>query len=183
MSVYQFKVEKTNGEKVSLSDYKGKVVLIVNTASKCQFTPQFEDLQKLYEKYHNQGLEILGFPCNQFANQEPGTSEEAASFCKMNYGVSFPIFAKINVNGKDAHPLFQYLKKQAPFRGFDESNITEKLLKMKIADIHPEWVVGDEIKWNFTKFLINQNGLVVKRFEPSEEPIDFEKDIKKLIAS
>lgn len=181
MSVHTFEVKKVNGEKVSLSEFKGKVVLIVNTASKCRFTPQFEDLQKLYLKYRDRGLEILGFPCNQFANQEPGTNEEAAAFCRMNYGVTFSMFSKVEVNGKNAHPLFQYLKKEAPFKGFDESNITEKLLKMKIAEVHPEWLVGDEIKWNFTKFLIDQNGNVVKRFEPSEEPVDMEQDIEKLL--
>jgi len=181
LSVHTFEVKKVNGEKVSLSEFKGKVVLIVNTASKCRFTPQFEDLQKLYLKYRDRGLEILGFPCNQFANQEPGTNEEAAAFCRMNYGVTFSMFSKVEVNGKNAHPLFQYLKKEAPFKGFDESNITEKLLKMKIAEVHPEWLVGDEIKWNFTKFLIDQNGNVVKRFEPSEEPVDMEQDIEKLL--
>ncbi|WP_341482358.1 glutathione peroxidase [Bacillus kexueae] len=157
-------------------------MLIVNTASKCKFTPQFDDLQKLYDKYKEKGFEILGFPCNQFDAQEPGTSEEAASFCQINYGVKFPIFTKIDVNGKDTHPLFTYLKQEAPFKGFDEANITEKLLKLKIAELYPEWLVGDEIKWNFTKFLIDQNGNVVERFEPSTEPMDFEQNVKQLLA-
>lgn len=182
MSVYQFEVEKPNGEKISLSEYKGKVLLIVNTASKCRFTPQFDDLQKLYEKYNSDGFEILGFPCNQFDNQEPGTSQEAASFCQMNYGVKFPVYAKVDVNGKGAHPLFHYLKQQAPFKGFDEANIAEKLLKLKITEEYPEWLVGDEIKWNFTKFLIDQNGQVVNRFEPATEPMELVDDIERLLA-
>jgi glutathione peroxidase len=180
MSIYQFEAEKTNGEKISLAEFKGKVLLIVNTASKCRFNYQFEELQKLYEKYQKQGFEILGFPCNQFDQQEPGTSTEAASFCKLKYGVKFPMFSKIDVNGRDAHPLFKYLKQEAPFRGFDESNMAEKLIKIKLVDEYPEWLVGDDIKWNFTKYLIDQNGQVVNRYEPWEEPVDFEQDIQKL---
>lgn len=181
MSVHQFEVEKINGQKVSLQDYENKVLLIVNTASKCKFTPQFDDLQKIYSDFQEQGLEILGFPCNQFGEQEPGTSEEATSFCQINYGVKFPIFAKIEVNGDDAHPLFQYLKKQAPFKGFDDSNIQDKLLKMMIADRNPERLVGDEIKWNFTKFLVDANGNVLRRYEPTVEMEQVSRDIEQLL--
>jgi len=181
MSIHQFSVKKINGETVSLSDYKGKGLLIVNTASQCHFTPQFRDLQKLYEKFKPHGFEILGFPCNQFGEQEPGSNEEAAAFCQLNYGVSFPIFAKIEVNGPQAHPLFQYLKQQVPFQGFNKTNSTAKLLKLMILDKTPEWLVGDEIKWNFTKFLIDPSGRVIQRYEPYEAPIDFEKDINELL--
>ncbi|GMB09160.1 glutathione peroxidase [Thermolongibacillus altinsuensis] len=181
MRVYDFIVEKANGEPISLEQYKGKVLLIVNTASKCTFTPQFDDLQKLYEKYHDRGFEILGFPCNQFGAQEPGSSEEAVGFCQRNYGVEFPIFAKVDVNGEEAHPLFTYLKKQAPFQGFDETNVNAKLLKLMISDKNPEWLVGDEIKWNFTKFLIDREGNVVKRYEPFVEPSDFAHEVEALL--
>lgn len=177
MSIYDFSAVMPNGEQVSLSKFKGKVILIVNTASKCQFTPQYDDLQKLYERYEDAGLVILGFPCNQFAEQEPGTSEEAASFCKLNYGVKFPVFAKVDVNGKDAHPLFQYLKKEAPFKGFDDTDGKGKLLKLIVSEKAPQWLTGDDIKWNFTKFLVDHEGRVIERYEPWEEPLDFEKDI------
>ncbi|OUM84667.1 MAG: glutathione peroxidase [Bacillus thermozeamaize] len=181
MSVYQFEVQTAHGETKSLEDYKGKVLLIVNTASKCGFTPQFEDLQKLYDKYKEYGFEVLGFPCNQFGGQEPGSSEEAVAFCQRNYGVTFPVFAKIEVNGTNAHPLFQYLKKQAPFKGFDEETAPGRLLKQLIAEKYPEYYLGNEIKWNFTKFLIDRNGQVVRRYEPTEEPLDFEQDIAQMV--
>lgn len=181
MLIYQFDVEKPNGEIISLEQYKGKVVLIVNTASKCQFTPQFGDLQRIYDRHKDRGLEILGFPCNQFAEQEPGTSEEAASFCQINYGVTFQMFAKVNVNGEDAAPLFKYLKQQAPFQGFDPDQVQARLLKMKISEKYPELLVGDSIKWNFTKFLIDQNGNVVRRFEPTEDIDNIEAEVKRLL--
>jgi glutathione peroxidase len=183
MSIYDYEVKNTNGETVSLSDYKGKVLLIVNTASRCRFTPQFQDLQKLYAKYQKYGFEILGFPCNQFGEQEPGSNQDVVAFCQRNYGVTFPIFEKIEVNGNNAHPLFQYLKKEAPFKGFDETSASGKILKLMIMEKNPEWLVGDEIKWNFTKFLINRDGKVIRRYEPTEEPIDFEKDIETLVTS
>ncbi|MCZ0703771.1 glutathione peroxidase [Natronobacillus azotifigens] len=181
VNIYDYEALKTNGEPVSLHNYKGNVMLVVNTASKCDFTPQFEDLQKLYDKYQADGLTILGFPCNQFNAQEPGTNEEAAEFCKLNYGVNFPIFSKVDVNGKRANPIFQFLKKEQPFQGFDESTMNGKLLKKIISDRYPEWVIGDDIKWNFTKFLIDRDGQVVKRFEPTDEPFEFEKDVQALL--
>lgn len=182
MTIYDYSLNKTNGTPVSLSNYKGNVLLIVNTASKCAFTPQFDDLQRLYDHYKDHNIEILGVPCNQFGEQEPGTNEQAASFCQLNYGVKFPIFAKEKVNGPDAHPLFQYLKQEAPFQGFDESDVQARLLKLMIAEKNPEWLVGDAIKWNFTKFLINQQGEVVRRYEPVEEFSMIREDIEKLLA-
>jgi len=157
-TVYDFTVTSMMGLPKSLADYKDNVLLIVNTASKCGFTPQFAGLQALYEKYHERGFEILGFPCNQFMNQDPGTNEEIQNFCQVNYGVTFPMFAKIDVNGSNAHPLYEYLKKAAP-----------GALGMKA------------IKWNFTKFLVDAQGKVVKRFEPNVEPADIAPDIEALL--
>jgi len=152
--IYQYSASTIKGEQVSLADYRGKVVLIVNTASKCGLTPQFEGLEKLYEKYRERGLEILGFPCNQFREQDPGSDTEIEQFCQVNYGVTFPMFAKIDVNGPTTHPLFKYLKAAAP------------------------GIFGSEkIKWNFTKFLINRNGEVVARFAPATKPEKIEKAI------
>ena len=157
MSIYDFTVKNNRGDDISLGDYKGKVILIVNTASKCGFTPQFEGLQNLYEEYKDKDFIILGFPCNQFARQDPGTDEEILSFCQINYGVSFPMLKKIKVNGKDADPLYVYLKDNAP---------TEK---------------GKSIKWNFTKFLINKDGNIVGRFASKVTPKEIESDIAKLL--
>lgn len=182
MNIHQFTARKRNGDQVLLKDYEGKVLLIVNTASKCTFTPQFEDLQRLYIRYKEAGLEILGFPCNQFGGQEPGSNEEAAEFCQLNYGVTFPIFSKVEVNGDQADPLFQYLREAAPFRGFDDANVSEKLLKMMISDRNPEWLIGDSLKWNFTKFLIDSNGTVIKRFEPSDDFFSIEQQVESLLA-
>ena len=154
---YQFNAETLNGDTRSLSDYKGQVVLVVNTASKCGFTPQYKGLQELYETYKNRGFTVLGFPCNQFGSQEPGSSDDINSFCEMNYGVEFPMFNKIDVNGDEAHPLFVYLK--------DELSGT----------------LGDKVKWNFTKFLIDRNGKPVKRYASTTKPEKIEKDIVKLL--
>ncbi|MBL3644980.1 glutathione peroxidase [Peribacillus frigoritolerans] len=158
MSIYEFEVKKINGETISLEEYKGKVMIIVNTASKCGFSPQYDDLQSLYVQYKEDGLVVLGFPCNQFLNQEPGDDLEIDSYCKLNHGVTFPMFAKVNVKGKEAHPLFSYLTENAP------------------------GVMGSKsIKWNFTKFLIDRNGNIVSRFAPKTKPLEMEEDIKKLI--
>lgn len=156
--IYDFEAMNMKGQLQPLSDYKGDVMLIVNTASKCGFTPQFEGLEKLHNAYKDRGLAILGFPCNQFGKQDPGSNEEIQEFCQLNYGVSFPMFAKVDVNGKDAHPLFQYLSKEAP-----------GLLGSKA------------IKWNFTKFLVDRDGRVVERFSPQATPAEIEDAIKKLI--
>ncbi|HZK39145.1 MAG TPA: glutathione peroxidase [Clostridia bacterium] len=157
MSIYDFTVKDSYGDEVALSDFKGKVLLIVNTASKCGFTPQFEGLEKLYTDLAEKGLEILGFPSNQFANQDPGTNEEIRNFCVLNYGVTFPIFEKIDVNGDDAAPLYQYLKKEKGGIG------------------------GKSIKWNFTKFLVDRDGQVVKRYASATTPEAIRDDIVKLL--
>jgi glutathione peroxidase len=158
MSVYDFTVTTIRGEEQSLADYKGKVLLIVNTASKCGFTPQYKELQELYEQYRGRGFVVLGFPCNQFGHQEPGTEEEIEQFCQVNYGVTFPMFAKVDVNGENAHPLFQYLKEKAP------------------------GVLGTKaIKWNFTKFLVDRNGNVVARFASQTKPSELKNEIEELL--
>ncbi|MBS4172964.1 glutathione peroxidase [Bacillus sp. FJAT-49736] len=159
MSIYSHSARLINGEEKSMSDYKGKVILIVNTASKCGFTKQFAELQQLFEKYSERGFMILGFPCNQFGNQDPGSNEEIAEFCSLQYDVSFPMFEKIDVNGENAHPIFQYLKS------------------------HASGLLGTKnIKWNFTKFLINRDGEVVGRYAPNMSPIKMEKDIESYLA-
>ncbi len=154
---YSFSANTIMGEKISMSDFKDKVVVVVNTASKCGFTPQYEGLELLYKKYGAKGLVILGFPCNQFGKQEPGTAEEIAQGCLVNYGVTFPMFEKIAVNGEGALPLYAYLKKTLP--GF----------------------LGGWIKWNFTKFVIDRNGKAVKRFAPHETPLQMEEYLRKLL--
>lgn len=154
---YSFEAKNIQGKLLSMSEYKGKVVLVVNTASKCGLTPQFEGLEELYKKYKDQGLVILGFPCNQFANQEPGDENSIKEGCLLNYGVSFPMFSKINVNGDEAHPIYKYLKKEL------------------------KGLFSNSIKWNFTKFLIDRNGKPIKRFAPKTKPEKIEKDIQILL--
>ncbi len=157
MSIYDIKVKDANGNDVSLSEYKGKVLLIVNTATGCGFTPQYDGLQDLYEKYQGKGFEILDFPCNQFGNQAPGTQEEIASFCSSRYGITFRQFAKIEVNGKNQSPLYKFLKEQ---KG---------------------GVLGDNIKWNFTKFLVDRDGNVIERFAPTVTPEKIDKNIEEVL--
>lgn len=158
MEIYQHNVTLNNGEQTSLEQYKGKVLLIVNTASKCGFTPQYEGLEALYKKHNGAGFEILGFPCDQFGHQEPGSDDDIAQFCSLNFGVTFPLFKKTEVNGPNANPLFVELKNKAP-----------GLLGSK------------RIKWNFTKFLVNAEGKVLKRYAPTAKPADIEADILKLL--
>lgn len=181
MSIYDFKAKDIDGNEVSMKDFEGKVLIIANTASKCGFTPQYEDLQKLYNKYNLKGLEILGFPCNQFMEQEPGDNAEIKNFCSFNYGVTFPIFEKVDVNGKLAHPIFKYLKEHAPFEGFDMDNLTNRLLEQMLNEKFPTFNMGDAIRWNFTKFLVDKEGNVVKRFESSVSPVDMEEYIQQLL--
>ena len=157
-SFYHFKAKSLQGKEISMKEYTGKVVLVVNTASKCGFTPQYEGLEKLYKEYKDKGLVILGFPCNQFANQEPGSAEEISKFCTLNYGVNFPMFMKIDVNGEKADPLYKYLKVALP------------------------GTLGNEIKWNFTKFLIDRKGVPFKRYGSIVKPEEITKDIQKLLA-
>ena len=159
-NIYQFEAELLEGDIKALADYKGKVMLIVNTASKCGFTPQFAGLEKLYEKYKPQGLEILGFPCNQFGGQDPGTNKEIGAFCQRNYGVNFPMFAKVDVKGPEAHAIFRFLTREA------------------------KGVLGSQnIKWNFTKFLVGRNGEVLGRYAPTTKPEAKEADSEKALAS
>ncbi|MFA6849821.1 MAG: glutathione peroxidase [Selenomonadaceae bacterium] len=181
MGVYNFKVKTIRGEEKSLADYKGNVMLIVNTASKCGFTPQYKELQELYMKYKDQGLTILGFPSNQFAEQEPGSNEEVQQFCKVNYGVTFPLFAKGDVRGEKAQPLFQYLTAAKKFDGFDETHPVAKPLMEALKSNFPEYLEGDSIKWNFTKFLIDRQGEVNGRYEPTTLPASMAGDIEKLL--
>ena len=157
MNIYDFKVRNAKGVEVPMTEYQGKVLLIVNTATGCGFTPQYEGLQKLYDKYKDKGLEILDFPCNQFGHQAPGNEEEIQEFCTLKYKTTFPLFAKIDVNGKDAAPLFTFLKNQKG--GF----------------------LGDDIKWNFTKFLVTRDGKVIERYAPVTKPEKIENDILKLL--
>ena len=165
--IYDITVKDMDGSDVSLANYKGKVLLIVNVASKCGLTPQYEGLEALYQKYKDQGLEILAFPCNQFLGQEPGTNEEIQSFCSLNYNVTFPLFDKIDVNGEAESPLYTYLKKQAPFKGYPEG--AEEFATM-LDEIHQKtgtgFDKGDAIRWNFGKFLVSKDGKNILRFEP-----------------
>ncbi len=157
--IYSFSGVTMQGKELPLANFKGKVLLVVNTASKCGFTPQFKGLEALYEQYKGKGLEILGFPCNQFGKQDPGSNDQINEFCELNYGVKFTMFQKVDVNGDHAHPLFKYLKKQAP------------------------GVLGTEaIKWNFTKFLVDQNGKVLERYAPTDTPEKIAKDVARLLA-
>ena len=158
-TVHDFTAESLGGASVKLADYRGKVLLIVNTASKCGFTPQYKGLEAVYQQFRDKGVEVLGFPCNQFGSQEPGSEEEIGAFCEKNFGVTFPLFAKIDVNGTNAHPLYKHLKAEAP------------------------GLMGTEaIKWNFTKFLVKKDGTVYKRYAPQTDPKDLMEDIEKLLA-
>lgn len=181
MSIYDFKAKNRQGEEISLSQYEGKVLLIVNTATQCGFTPQYDALQDLYEKYKDEGFVILDFPCNQFGNQAPGTDDEIYSFCDANYGVSFPIFSKIDVNGENAHPLYKYLVGQKGFAGFDEGHKLTQILDDMLSKEDPDYKNKSSIKWNFTKFLIDRKGNVVERFEPTEDLFIVEDKVKALI--
>ena len=181
MTIYDFKIKNIDGEVVNLKQYKGKVLLVVNTASKCGFTPQYADLQKLYENYNSKGFEILGFPCNQFAEQEPANNDEVKKFCQINYGVSFPLFEKIDVRGENIHPIFKYLTETAPFQGVESAGEKGKGLFAFINEKFPEFLKGNSIKWNFTKFLIDKNGNIIKRYESPVEPMDISKDIDNII--
>lgn len=158
-NVFDYSATDIKGKEHTLSQYKGKVLLVVNTASKCGFTPQYKGLEALWEKYKDKGLVVLGFPCNQFGKQEPGSNDDISSFCELNYGVTFPVLAKVDVNGSNAHPLFKHLKKEAP------------------------GLLGTEgIKWNFTKFLVDKNGRVVDRFAPTDTPESLDAKIAALLA-
>jgi glutathione peroxidase len=176
--VYDFTVKDDAGQNVSLAEYKGKVLLIVNTATRCGFTPQYKDLEPLYQKYHAQGFEILDFPCNQFGQQAPGTDESIHEFCKLNFGTEFPRFKKIKVNGDDADPLYKFLKEQKGFAGWDMNHPIAPILDDMLSKADPDYKQKPDIKWNFTKFLVNKKGQVIARFEPTEKIEIIEAEIK-----
>ena len=178
-NVYDFTVKDDLGKEVSLSQYKGNVLLIVNTATRCGFTPQYTELEALYEKYAKEGFEILDFPCNQFGEQAPGTIEEIHQFCSANFNIQFPQFDKIEVNGAGEHPLYTYLKSQKGFGGFDLNERLGKLLDEMFRKEDPDYDKSPDIKWNFTKFLVSRDGSVVKRYEPTDKMSDIEADIQK----
>lgn len=157
-NIYQFEAELLDGRNKAFRDYQGQVLLIVNTASKCGFTPQFSGLEKIHRKYHDEGFSVLGFPCNQFGGQDPGNNDQIGAFCQKNYGVSFPMFAKVNVKGPEAHVVFRYLTN------------------------HSKGLLGSGIKWNFTKFLINRQGQVIQRYAPTTKPESIEQDIEQALA-
>ena len=179
-TIYDFKALNNKGEEVDMAQYRGKVLMIVNTASKCGFTPQYDGLEALYKKYQDQGFVILGFPCDQFKHQEPGTDEEIAEFCRLNHGVTFPLMKKIDVFGENAHPIFKYLTQQVP----DEEvhGLADKAT-MKLVDSlsKSEGRKDGEIRWNFTKFLISKDGSVIKRFPPVTKPEEMEAEIEAML--
>ncbi len=176
-SIYDIKVKDDAGKDVSLSDYKGKVLLIVNTATRCGFTPQYKELEALYEKYQAEGLEILDFPCNQFGQQAPGTIQEIHQFCTANFDIQFPQFDKIEVNGANEHPLYTYLKAQKGFSGFDTNDQRGKMMDGMLRKQDADYDKKSDIKWNFTKFLVARDGRVVKRYEPTDKISDIEADL------
>ena len=180
-SIYDFTVKDDVGQDVSLSQYKGKVLLIVNTATRCGFTPQYEELEALYEQLRAQGFEILDFPCNQFGEQAPGTIAEIHEFCTANFDIQFPQFDKIDVNGADEAPLYTYLKSQQGFAGFDLNDRLGKLLDEMMRKQDADYDKKSSIKWNFTKFLVDRNGNVVKRYEPTDKIENISKDITSLL--
>ena len=177
--IYDFKANSNKGTEVDFAQYEGKVLMIVNTASKCGFTPQYDGLEALYKKYKDQGLVIVGFPCDQFAHQEPGSNEQIAEFCRLNHGVTFPIMAKIEVNGENAHPIYRYLKSAAPEDSKD--GFMAKLSSCIFKLISRSSKNSSDIKWNFSKFLINRDGTVIKRYMPTVTPAQMEADIKALL--
>ena len=177
--IYDFKALTGKSAELSFNEFEGKVLMIVNTASKCGFTPQYDGLEALYQKYKDQGFTIIGFPCDQFAHQEPGTDAEIEEFCRVNHGVTFRLMKKIDVNGAQAHPIFEYLKSQAPteeYKGL-KAKAAQKLFKSISKSVEKE----SDIKWNFTKFVISRDGTVIKRYAPTTTPEEMEKDIQALL--
>ena len=178
-SIYDFKALASNGKEIDFKEYEGKVLLIINTASKCGFTPQFDGLEQLNQKYKDRGLVCIGFPCNQFKEQDPGSDGEVSEFCRLNYGVTFQIMKKTDVNGKDEHPIYTWLKEKAPkeeYKGLKAKG-THALLKKLSSSVEKE----SDIMWNFTKFLVGRDGKTVKRFPPTTEPKDIEADIEEML--
>ncbi|MCR4852349.1 MAG: glutathione peroxidase [Prevotella sp.] len=180
-NVYGFNVVDADGNNVSMKQFKGKVLLIVNTATRCGFTPQYNELEALYEKYRAEGFEILDFPCNQFGEQAPGSIAEIHEFCTANFNIQFPQFEKVDVNGPEASPLFSFLKAQRGFGGFNLNDRIGKLLDDNFRKKDPNYDQSPDIKWNFTKFLVDRKGRVVQRFEPTATAADMEEAIRKLL--
>ena len=180
-NIYDITVKDRKGNDVSLATYKNKVLLIVNTATRCGFTPQYEELENLYKNYQEKGLEILDFPCNQFGNQAPGSDEEIHQFCSLNYGTEFPQFKKIEVNGENESPLFTLLKAARPFVGFDLNNPIGKVLDEMLKKDDADYASKPDIKWNFTKFLVDRKGNIVERYEPTVDIKLIEEKIKELL--
>ena len=176
-TVYSFTVKDREGGEVSLDKYRGKVLLVVNTATRCGFTPQYEGLEAMYERLRWGGFELLDFPCNQFGQQAPGTDEEIHSFCVLNYKTAFPQFAKVDVNGENAAPLFRYLTDSAGFEGFPQDGKLAPILEKMLGEADPDYAKKPSIKWNFTKFLVGKDGRVIRRFEPTAPLADVEKAI------
>ncbi len=181
MNIYDFTVEDAYGEEKSLSEYAGKVILVLNSATECGFTPQYDALQDLYEKYADKGFVILDFPCNQFGSQAPGTNEEIVSFCDSRYGITFPIFSKLEVNGENESPLYTYLKSQKGFAGFDPDHPLTPMVESILERTAPDYESTSDIKWNFTKFLVDKWGNVVERYEPTTDIEVIEERVKELL--
>lgn len=180
MSFYDYSVTTPKGEEISMKDYAGKVVMVVNTATGCGFTPHYKDIEDMYEKYHDQGFEVIDVPCNQFKGQAPGTDEEIHEFCQLHYNTKFPQMKKSDVNGENAIPLFKYLKSQKGFEGFDK-NPAGLLMSGLLKTIDKDYKKNPEIKWNFTKFIVDRSGNVVARFEPTADMKDVRKCVESLI--
>ncbi|WP_145318319.1 glutathione peroxidase [Paenibacillus xylanexedens] len=181
MSRFSYQVPFMDGHKGDFSALKGKVLLIVNTASQCSYSRQFNELQQMYEKYGEQGLEILAFPCNQFNDKEPGSSNEIVEYCRKHFQISFPILEKVEVVGQSMHPLFRYLIEEAPFEGYDLNTKEGQWMDTFVKEKHPELYQGDGIKWNFTKFLIDRSGDVHGRYETTVAPLEMESAIHNLL--
>ncbi|MBR4242874.1 MAG: glutathione peroxidase [Bacteroidaceae bacterium] len=179
VKIYDFKALTSKGKELDFAQFEGKVLLIVNTASKCGFTPQFKGLEEMNQKYRDQGLVIIGFPCNQFKEQDPAEDSKIEEFCQLNYGVTFQIMKKEDVNGPEAQPIFEYLKSQAPTEEYN--GLKAKAAKALFKTISKSVEKDSDIKWNFTKFLISKDGTIVKRYAPTTEPKDFEKDIEEML--
>ena len=180
MGFYDYSVPNTKGEEVSMKDFEGKVVMVVNTATGCGFTPQYEPIEQMYRDYHDKGLEILDIPCNQFANQTPGSDEEVHHFCQLYYHTQFEQMKKSCVNGEMELPLYHYLKSKQPFKGFGEGKVADMMNEM-LAKIDPDYQNNSDIKWNFTKFVVNREGEVVARFEPTADMEEVKAFIKSLL--
>lgn len=181
MSIYNYLVKKPNGEILSMKTYRGKTMLIVNSASQCMFTYQYEDLQKLYAKYKNRDFVVLAFPTNQFGEQNPEDGVTTMTTCKTHFGVEYPVFDLIEVNGERTAPLFNYLKHEVDVRDVDQSNMQEMMVMDRVKRDYPDYLIGRNIRWNFTKFLVDANGQVISRFEPTDSLLDLEQAIEKVL--